>query len=679
MKTHPFVWITSCFILGILFGQQVRINVNVTTLLLLFSFFLIFVVLVKTKHTLYFLLLSVAWMMSGFFLEISQINYKEQWINNEFINDSRIFRARVLDVREAGRFWKCRVKARLYHSERDGQPEIQMQCYLEMDSLGQKPGNDILFYGKPDTLSPPLNPGEFNFKKFMYHKGIVFQLFVPAEKWRNFERTTAEFDFNEWLHRSRTTFLERISSGISGTDAAALVQAMTLGERENLQSDVLSAFSHTGTRHLLTVSGMHVGMLMLLVDFLIGLLPWRVLRSGRVKIILVLLTVWYYAGITGAQPATLRAAFMISLLVLSRTIKGSYHSMNALFLSALVLLVINPDLLFQLSFIFSYTALLSILLFYKPIFSCWKPRVKVLTYLWQMLALSFAAQMLILPVSIFYFHTLPLLFPITALFATPMAFLLLALTVIYLTVSLTIPQLGYLPGLLLEAVANLFLRMVRFLDDLPFGTIQDLYPDVPTLMSILILAFVVFAWMQKPLKSHIYLSGFITIALAVYLFYQEEENRKQQFLCVYADRKCTQMDIIHGKKAFAWNNGMEKQPRLQNLLENNRKRRQVEEFFALDQHLFPEMEHEPLPTFLIGGTTISILDEKGLPPVFPDTIDHLLLTTDNWKDLDSLSRKTVLKKIVLPMQLKKSTVSKAHSLNIPVWDISKSGAYVYTW
>ncbi len=341
---------------------------------------------------------------------------------------------------------------------------------LAKDSLAPlvRPGDVLMVHAglSPPTRTP--DPGGFDVRAWVGPRGIHDQGFVEAGQWRHLAHRWRWTDLFlpaqervwRWLDRSGLPDRER-----------AVVLALLLGIRNELDAAQKDAFARSGTMHVLAVSGMHVALIYwVLMALLKPLGGGGVARWSRA--VIALLVLWGYAGITGATPSVLRATVMCSLFVIAGLSERRSATLNTLAGSALLLLVWDPRMLFQLSFQLSFLAVLGIVLCYDPIRRLWSPGNVVLRYCWSLIAVSLAAQLFTTPVSLAVFKAFPVWFlPANIIIVTLVNIGVIGGLLLLLT--LPIPVLGPFIADALGGLVLLLGRVGRFFADAPFA-----YPDV---------------------------------------------------------------------------------------------------------------------------------------------------------------------------------------------------------
>lgn len=272
--------------------------------------------------------------------------------------------------------------------------------------LAVRPGDRLTLEGSAAPITRVPDPGGFDRRSWAASRGIAHEMLGGPGRWQVLTHRWRWTEAFAGLRSRIGAWLEQ--SGLS-TSERALVKAMVLGERDELDGDRRDAFVRSGTIHVLAVSGMHVGLIYMVLTFLIGW--WGKGTHARwLRCVLVLVALWFYAGLTGASPSVLRATVMFSLFTLAGAARQRTDHLNSLFAASLVLLLWDPGMLMQASFQLSFLAVLGIILFLRPIEQLWSPRPWLVRKAWSLAALSISAQALTTPVSMYLFKAFPMWF-----------------------------------------------------------------------------------------------------------------------------------------------------------------------------------------------------------------------------------------------------------------------------
>lgn len=342
--------------------------------------------------------------------------------------------------------------------------------YHQMDSALQI--GDVLWVdGSPDKLSPPSNPEEFDYRRFLANKQIYHSQFV-GKRLEVLGRVN-ERPIYSWISGIRNNAMLAIDRSIKDEKAAQVLKAFLLGEKQDLDEELSDAYVKAGTMHILAVSGLHVGMIY--GFFFLFFKPMQ--SSSRKRLVLlsiIVMLIWGYAMLTGLSSSVMRAASMFTLLSLAQVISRSPSIINSLALSAVILMVIQPFIIFEVGFQLSYAAVLGIVLLQPKISGMWLPKNKFLYYLWEITTVSIAAQLATFPISAYYFHVFPNYGLLANLWAIPGAFLIMALGLPYLLLLILGFSFPLLAGLL-EGVISILNYLIFSVQDLPFAQTEGIY------------------------------------------------------------------------------------------------------------------------------------------------------------------------------------------------------------
>ncbi|HDP76146.1 MAG TPA: ComEC family competence protein [Bacteroidales bacterium] len=352
-------------------------------------------------------------------------------------------------------------------------PKPVLLYFLLSDSASQglNYGDILALSGKLREFSDPPNPYQFNMKRYMYLLGIVYYIRVNQGCWEKVGNKPNKIF--KLAYKAQNYVIETLKAyGIKGQELA-VISALMLGYKSLLDDEIQKVYSSVGAMHILAVSGLHVGLVFGMVVIIITLLPkrlyWLAIRLGIAFAIL-----WGYALITGLSPSVSRATIMFSLFAIGQTAGLKTNSYNTLAAAAFMLLISNPFMLFNVGFQLSFAAVLSIVFFHPIIYSLLNPQSRLIDYVWSLLSVSAAAQILTLPLTLYYFGQFPVVFLITNLIAVPLATIVLYLSLVAIAFSI-IGQLGFLFAKILGFVTWLLNSGLKLIDTIPFSSIGSIY------------------------------------------------------------------------------------------------------------------------------------------------------------------------------------------------------------
>ncbi len=331
-----------------------------------------------------------------------------------------------------------------------------------------KPGQVVLLKGRLMPFTPSNVPYKFDYSAYLINNRISFRLLGYESKLLGDE--TASLSIPVVCANIRSSYNEILNQYGMEEEQLAIINAIFLGDKSQLSTEQKEAFSGAGAMHLLAVSGLHVGIiyLMLLAVFK------RVLGKRRILIFILLVAfLWAYAFLTGFSPSVLRATIMFMVIEIGKMLKRNIGIANLLSVSMFIILLIEPLSIYSVGFWLSHCAVASIVLFY-PIVNRWFYfKFPPLRWAWSMCALSMTAQLGAAPISILVFHEFPLLFVLSSLLLIP----IMAPVLIFCMIIIVFGFWTVVPVILVPALSDMLLYMggvVEAIDRCSFSSIANI-------------------------------------------------------------------------------------------------------------------------------------------------------------------------------------------------------------
>ena len=318
-----------------------------------------------------------------------------------------------------------------------------------------KIGDIILLPIQISEIRTPLNPHQFNYKLYLERSGILHQSYSKAQ---DIQRITFNsYNLFRIADRFRNKIIKKLEMAHFSKAEFSIIKALLLGERRDISPSTYSNYASAGAIHILAISGLHIGILLWLITAILK--PLKRFRNGNTySFILTLLFLWGFALLTGLAPSVVRAVFMFSIIALGMQMRRKTTITNSLFISLFFLLLIHPSYVFQVGFQLSYLAMFGIIALQPLLQKVWNPKSRIILYFWKLLTVSFAAQMAVLPLSLYYFHQFPSLFFVTNLVILPFLGLILGLGLVIIILSL----IDLLPPFLIDVYEWIILQMNNF-------------------------------------------------------------------------------------------------------------------------------------------------------------------------------------------------------------------------
>ena len=326
---------------------------------------------------------------------------------------------------------------------------------VNVDTTRQLAIDDVLYVKAVlQEIKKPLNPHQFDFKDYMYKQQVYHQVFLN-------DKNSLKLPTQKTLYGVAANIRGRINNTLIkhsvSKENLSIINALLLGQRQDISKDTYKSFTKSGAIHILAISGLHIGLLMLLLGILFK--PLSYFKIGKKLIpILIIMLLWIYAFITGMSASVMRAVTMFSLVTVAMYSNRVTNTYNTLVISAFLLLIFNPFYVFDIGFQLSYSAVFGIV-WIKPLFdTIWKPKYYLQKKIWDVFTVTLAAQFGILPLSLFYFHQFPGLFFISNMVIIPLLGILLGIGIL----TIVFAYFGWIPSLLFETFEMCIATLVSF-------------------------------------------------------------------------------------------------------------------------------------------------------------------------------------------------------------------------
>lgn len=431
---------------------------------------------------------------------------------------------------------------------RDGDEWIETSgrtlLYLEKDSASVllRTGDRIVFSPELSGIENKGNPEEFDYRKYLAYNMIFSSDYLAGDDWRLVDDEAV--GFRPKLSRLRMKLVGLLRDFGLSDDELGVMSAMTMGYSDILSDEIRHAYSSAGAMHILAVSGLHVGIIYGIIVFLLSFIKND--KLNWLKVLITITLIWLYALFTGLSPSVSRASLMFSLMSLGKLQKNSPGSLNAVFASMFILLVINPYNLVNIGFQLSYSAVIGIIILQPRLYAIFEVKNKFLDWIWSLTTVSVAAQLATMPLCFYYFHQFSNYFLLTNYVMIPISTIAIWTCFIFFAVS-WIPYISTAVAYCLSWLAKAMNYACLTIEGLPFSTAQDIYIDIPQMILLfaIIVLFVTFFFFTKRYR-HLFAAVAMCVILAATNLWQSVEASSQKTLVVYNISKTTAINIIDG-------------------------------------------------------------------------------------------------------------------------------------
>jgi competence protein ComEC len=376
------------------------------------------------------------------------------------------------------------------------------------------------------------NPGEFDLKTYWKTKGIYGMFFMESRDFKVLKTVPCSY-LTKSIREAQRLCLHILSKHLTEQELG-IAQALILGDKSMLDNEIRSAFTATGSMHILAVSGLHIGLILQLLLALIKLGARWINRSTA--LLLVILLLWFYALMTGFSPSVIRAVFMFSVLTWTQWKGLQTSSINSLFFTAFIIVLWKPMYFFDIGFQLSYLAMLGIFLFYPKISSIWRPENKILYYLWEGTAIGFAAQVATTPLTLYYFHQFPNYFAIANLGLMGLSSIVLGAG-IFILVTHKIPLLGKLNGLILLYSVYWMFRLIVWIEAWPGALVYGF--ELEIILSPILLFNASILFLGDDQKYYWKINALHFLFILAWISHQRFQNASNSHLCILNENKLT--------------------------------------------------------------------------------------------------------------------------------------------
>ncbi|WP_179318084.1 ComEC/Rec2 family competence protein [Winogradskyella helgolandensis] len=399
---------------------------------------------------------------------------------------------------------------------------------VKRDSISKRFNVDDLLVTSSElkVIQKPLNPYQFDYSKYLELDQVYHQVYLNSAN--ILQLSDSKSTIYGYADALRTQINRKLIEAGFKNDALSIMNALLLGQRQTIDKTVYSNYVNSGTIHILAVSGLHVGIILIILNFIFK--PLLYLKYGHfIKPFILVCILWSFAVIAGLSPSVTRAVTMFSVITIAMHLKRRTNIYNTLVISAFLILLIKPTFLFAVGFQMSYLAVLGIVSIQPIIYKLWKPKYWIIDQPWQIFTVTLAAQAGIVPISLFYFHQFPGLFFISNLVVIPFLGLILGFGMLVIALAL----LNQLPDFLVVIYSfiidslNGFIAWVAqfesfLLRDIPFTLLQVITSYWIIITLVQTYKFRNFRWTVMSLMAVISLQG-VT-------FYNKHQSQNHQFI-----------------------------------------------------------------------------------------------------------------------------------------------------
>ena len=538
---------------------------------------------------------------------------------------------------------------------------------IEKDSVASffKIGDRILLKNKFIAIKESLNPYQFNYKNYLAKQGIHQQAYATKQELLLLDQTSTSF--LEFIAAFRLKIQQSLQQYDFSEDELAIMNALLLGQRQDISKELTANYSKAGAIHILAVSGLHVGIILWMLSFVLK--PLGRYKKGKViKLVLVLLFLWFFAVLAGMSASVTRAVTMFSAIAIGQFFNKRNAIEQSLIFSMFLLLLLKPLFLFDVGFQLSYLAVFGIIWVQPVFYQLWKPKYYIIDKGWQLITVSTAAQLGVLPISLFYFHQFPGLFFLSNLLIIPFLGVILGTGIIVLGLS----YLTILPVFLVDiygGIISILNRLVAFIARQEAFLFSDIsFSFIKMFFSYLVIIACFQFFLKRNAKRCLFFLSSVLIFQSVF-FYEKYHNEKNNEFIVFHKSRNSIVGIRTGSFLEVYND-MDSLVTKQNLLKNYKVGENIQ-----------YQNYQKLPTILqLNKQIILFIDTAGVYNLTDLRQPIVLLRQSPKINLERLINRLQPTIIIADGSNYKSYVRRWKAtclkLQIPFWSTNEQGAYI---
>lgn len=521
--------------------------------------------------------------------------------------------------------------------------------YLPLDTLNPLTinyGDELIIRNKFTTPSPPKNPHAFNYTTYLTNQKIYHIAFLKQNDFvftgNNKSKKIWNFIFN-----IKANFIASLERNIKDEHALSVAQTLIIGQKSVLDEEVRQAYANTGTMHILAVSGLHVGILFVILEMLFKPFSFFTKKHSNgilIKTILILIIIWIYTCLSGLSASVNRSAVMFSFLAMGKAYEKQTNTFNILFLSMLILLIDDPYQITQVGFQLSYIAVGGIVFFQPIITKLWLPKHVILKYIWSMTSVSLAAQLATSPISFFYFHQFPNYFLLSNIVAIPVSFVVLVLGLAFFALG-AIPFINTGIAFLLEWSLRIMNFAIIEIEKLPHSLTEGLFLQTPETILCYVALIYFGAFLMLKEKRYLLMGLVCSLIVTSFISTRKITNNLSSSITFYSIKKQSAILLKSGETAILLADSVE-------ILETSEFQFQIKADFVAQGITTPLVKQfgSSIDTFNVGecqyhfpyllfkDKVIFILTKqnRNLLPVDGERVNYVLLTGNPFIKVENL-------------------------------------------
>ena len=408
-------------------------------------------------------------------------------------------------------------------------------------------GDEIWLNNAVYPIPKAFNPYQFDYSKYLEKQNVFHQIYTRENQIKIIQ-THKTVDF--YIENLRNNLSQSFDIHHFEPKTKAIIDALILGQRLELDKETIADYSNAGVIHILAISGLHISIIYFFIVFLLKPLK-RVRFGAEIQLLIVLAILWLFALLTGLPASVTRAVTLFSFISIGNYFNQPKAIYNALAISAFLILLLKPNAIFDIGFQLSYAAVLSIVLFQPFYKKFYFSENKIAVYFTDTILVSLAAQIGVLPLSLYYFNQLPLLFLLANLVIIPLSSLVLIIGIVILPLNYVLPTVAVFLGKILEFSIQFMNDYIHWIAQFKSGIITNISFSgwLTFSMYLVIVAFIYWMYHTK-VKNIKYVLASVLLFQLSYISVKWNENQGSEL--VVFNEKSTLIGIKNQNSVIAF-------------------------------------------------------------------------------------------------------------------------------
>jgi competence protein ComEC len=418
------------------------------------------------------------------YIYLSDVRHSDDHLVHHLFDNKVYVMAKCVEAPKKGKSWQIVMNAQSFINKGRSYT-LRGKFILYCKELNEipAPGESFRVHVKLDTVRSPDIPKSFDYRTYLARQDIYKIGYIQKEDLKKVGEAPL-VNIKNWAYQIRNWSIDRCTRLLGENELADVASGLIFGYRDKIDATTQRAFVNTGSVHLLAVSGMHVVLIYSNVILLLGLLQIRKLVGKKNVPLLALVFLWVFTFVAGLAASIVRATLMITIMVIGKYFGRQGINMNTVCAVAVIMLIYDPNVLYDVGFQLSFAAVVGILTFQQPVKQYFPEWLLLRNGFSNMISVTIAAQLTTLPLILYYFHQFPVYFMLSGIIAVFLADWVIKIGLAVILISIISSKIAVYFSLLWQMSVWSLLKSVAWIDRIPHGLISAIYFPIESVMIL---------------------------------------------------------------------------------------------------------------------------------------------------------------------------------------------------